>query len=152
MHRFVFGLIFAFITIAAGAGTPSQDDLERRVAALSKDLRCLVCQNQSLIDSQAELAIDLKNQVREKLAAGMSEQEVIDFLVARYGDFVLYRPPMKATTWLLWFGPLLLLAGGLAVLVVKLLRPHAPDGVPPEQELRRAAALLDGTDQRPGTT
>lgn len=152
MHRFVFGLIFAFIANAAGAGTPSQDDLERRVAALSKDLRCLVCQNQSLIDSQAELAIDLKNQVREKLAAGMSEQEAIDFLVARYGDFVLYRPPMKATTWLLWFGPLLLLVGGLAVLVVRLARPHAPHDVPPEQELRRAAALLDGTDQRPGNT
>jgi len=78
--------------------------LEKRVMALAEELRCLVCQNQTLADSNAPLAEDLRNQVREKMRAGKSDREVVDFLVERYGDFVLYRPPLKATTLLLWFG------------------------------------------------
>src|SRR5687767_15954383 len=88
---------------------------------LSNELRCLVCQNQTLADSQAPLAVDLRNQVREQLKGGASEQDVLDFMVARYGDFVLYRPPLKATTLLLWAGPFLLIALGL-VLVFRRVR------------------------------
>ena len=119
-------------------------ELEKRVMDLAGELRCLVCQNQTLADSHAELAIDLKNQVREKLAAGMTNQQVVDYMVERYGDFVLYRPPVKTTTWLLWFGPFLLLAGGIAVLMRKLSRTRKEVDAVPESELKRAAALLDG--------
>lgn len=86
--------------------------LEARVLALAAELRCLVCQNQSLADSHADLAVDLKNQVREQLRSGRSEAEVMAYMTERYGDFVRYRPPFKATTLLLWLGPALLLVGG----------------------------------------
>ena len=94
--------------------TAADPALEQRVNALSAELRCLVCQNQSVADSNAPLAIDLKNQVREQLRAGQTDRQVIEYMTARYGDFVLYRPPVKITTLLLWGGPpLLLLLGGL---------------------------------------
>lgn len=102
------------------ATTTKNAALEKRVTDLAEELRCLVCQNQTLADSHAELARDLKNQIREKLEKGVSEKEVVDFLVLRYGDFVLYRPPVKNTTWILWFGPFLLLIAGLIFLTVKL--------------------------------
>lgn len=86
--------------------------LEARVLALAAELRCLVCQNQSLADSHADLAVDLKNQVREQLRSGRSEAQVMAYMTERYGDFVRYRPPFKATTLLLWLGPGLLLIGG----------------------------------------
>ena len=89
--------------------------LEARVNALSAELRCLVCQNQTIADSNAGLAVDLKNQVREQLKAGRSEREIIDYMTQRYGDFVLYRPPWKASTVLLWAGPALLLLIGLGL-------------------------------------
>ncbi|MDH5436877.1 MAG: cytochrome c-type biogenesis protein CcmH, partial [Gammaproteobacteria bacterium] len=85
---------------------------EQRYRNLIGELRCLVCQNQSLADSDAELAVDMRNEVHKKISAGKSNDEIIDFLVERYGDFVRYRPPVKATTFLLWFGPFLLLALG----------------------------------------
>jgi len=88
--------------------------IEQRVMTLASELRCLVCQNQTLADSNAPLAEDLRNQVREKMRQGASDSEIVDYMVARYGDFVLYRPPLKLTTALLWFGPLLLLAGGFS--------------------------------------
>src|SRR5207245_3371344 len=91
--------------------------LEQKVMALAAELRCLVCQNQTIADSSAPLAEDLRNQVREKMRQGVSDSEILGYMVARYGDFVLYRPPLKLTTVLLWFGPLLLLAGGFLVLV-----------------------------------
>lgn len=117
--------------------------LEKRVMALADELRCLVCQNQTLADSNAELAIDLKNQIREKLRQGMSERDITDYLVARYGDFVLYRPPMKATTLLLWFGPLLLMALGMGLLLNRLMRRRAaPEAPLSEADHARAAALL----------
>lgn len=101
---------------------PGQADaqIEAKVMHLSHTLRCLVCQNQSIAESNAPLAIDLRNQVREQLQDGRNEQEITDYMVARYGDFVLYRPPMKATTLLLWFGPALLLLVGLGALALKL--------------------------------
>ncbi|MES2149438.1 MAG: cytochrome c-type biogenesis protein [Pseudomonadota bacterium] len=116
--------------------------LEKRVMALSEELRCLVCQNQTIADSHAELAIDLRNQVREQLAAGRSEQQVTDYMVQRYGDFVLYRPPVKGLTWLLWFGPFALLAGGLLLLLQKLRRPRAAALEPAPLDIERAAQLL----------
>ena len=122
--------------------------LEKRVTALSAELRCLVCQNQTIADSNAPLAVDLKNQVREKLASGMSERDIIDFMVARYGDFVLYRPPVKATTTLLWFGPPLLLLVGLWLFVRTVLRRRAGSTPPPlsAAEQARAHALLDSSN------
>ena len=94
--------------------------LEKRVMAISEELRCLVCQNQTIADSHAELAVDLRNQVREMLGKGMSDKDIKAYMVERYGDFVLYRPPVKASTWVLWVGPFLILLGALAFLIVKL--------------------------------
>jgi cytochrome c-type biogenesis protein CcmH len=133
--------------VAAGEAVPAAEDpvLEARVNTLAEQLRCLVCQNQTIADSSAGLAIDLKNQVREKLQQGLSEQQVIDFMVQRYGDFVLYRPPVKSTTWLLWFGPFLLLLAGVAVFALKLRRRRQTLAAQPglsEAERTRAAALL----------
>lgn len=96
--------------------------LEARVMAIAAELRCLVCQNQTIADSNADLAVDLRRQVRQMLSAGRSQQEVLDYMTARYGDFVLYRPPLKDSTALLWFGPALLLVGGLVTLFVVLRR------------------------------
>ena len=99
----------------------SDPALEARVQRVATELRCLVCQNQTIADSHAELAVDLRNQVREMLRRGDSEQQVVDYMTARYGDFVLYRPPVKGTTALLWFGPavLLVLAVGTLIVVVR---------------------------------
>jgi cytochrome c-type biogenesis protein CcmH len=116
--------------------------LERRVTSLAHELRCLVCQNQTLADSNAPLAQDLRNQIREQLKAGRSERDVIDFMVARYGDFVLYRPPFKATTVVLWTGPFVLLALS-AWLLVRRVRKRAPPPELTEAERRRAAQLLE---------
>jgi len=117
-------------------------DLEKRTAALAQELRCLVCQNQTLADSNAPLAVDLRNQIREQLAAGKSEGDVKDYMVARYGDFVLYRPPFNAATALLWVGPFLLLLGGFFLLLRRLGRK--PEAVPEisEADRERAAKLL----------
>jgi cytochrome c-type biogenesis protein CcmH len=125
-------------------GTAPDPVLEQRVMAIAQELRCLVCQNQTIADSDADLAVDLRQQVREKLAQGMSDRDVSEFMVARYGDFVLYRPPVKHTTWLLWFGPFVLLAAGLMVLGLKLKRraQSEPTAALSDTERRRAAALL----------
>ncbi len=119
-------LVATGLQAAPAPATPPAADpaLEARVQALSAELRCLVCQNQSLADSHAELALDLKNQVREQLRAGRSEAEVVDYLTDRYGDFVRYRPAFKPMTLLLWAGPMLLLLGG-ALLLHRSLRRSA---------------------------
>jgi cytochrome c-type biogenesis protein CcmH len=108
----------------AGEAAPASEDpvLEKRVMAISAELRCLVCQNQTIADSHAELAIDLRNQVRDMLRKGQSQEQIVAYMTARYGDFVLYRPPLKESTAMLWFGPALLLLGGVAGLVVVLRR------------------------------
>lgn len=98
------------------AEAPADPRFEARVAAIAAELRCLVCQNQTIADSNAELAVDLRRIIREQLAAGRTEREVLDFMAARYGDFVLYRPPLKPTTALLWGGPALMVALGGAAL------------------------------------
>ena len=100
-------------------------EMEKTVNEISAELRCLVCQNQTIADSHAGLAVDLKNQVRDMVKAGQSQDEIVDYMVTRYGDFVLYRPPMKATTMLLWAGPFLLLLIGLTVLVINLRKRSA---------------------------
>ena len=129
--------------IAGLAAAQADPALEKRVAGLAHELRCLVCQNQTLAESNAPLAVDLRNQIREQLKEGASEQDVIDFMVARYGDFVLYRPPLKASTLALWAGPFLLLALGVFVLVRRLRRRRAPAPQLSEAERARAAKLLE---------
>jgi cytochrome c-type biogenesis protein CcmH len=132
-------LLLGFSLQVMGQENPN---LERRVTALAHELRCLVCQNQTIADSNAPLAQDLRNQIREQLKAGKSERDVIDFMVARYGDFVLYRPPFKAATVGLWAGPFVLLALG-AWLMLRRVRKKAPPPELTEAERRRAAQLLE---------
>jgi cytochrome c-type biogenesis protein CcmH len=132
----------------AGEAKPAAENpaLEARVNALANELRCLVCQNQTIADSNAPLAVDLRNQIRERLRQGASERDIIGFMVERYGDFVLYRPPFKATTLLLWAGPVLLMIAGLGALFYRLARRRR-EVVKPElsgEERARAAALLSG--------
>jgi cytochrome c-type biogenesis protein CcmH len=117
--------------------------LERRVTNLSHELRCLVCQNQTLADSNAPLAIDLRNQIREQLAAGKSERDVVDFMVARYGDFVLYRPPLRGSTILLWAGPFAFVVVGFTLLVRVLRRRRIAAPQLSDAERSRAAKLLE---------
>ena len=137
MARF---LLILFCGVALAQEDPA---LEKRVRDLSSELRCLVCQNQTLADSNAPLAVDLRDQVRAQLKAGKSERDVIDFLVARYGDFVLYRPPLKASTVLLWTGPFILLALGVALLARRLRRRSVPGPELSEADRARAAKLLE---------
>jgi len=114
-------MLFALPGFAAEVEPMARDPvLEKRVDAVSAELRCLVCQNQTIADSHADLAIDLKNQVRDMLRAGNSNEEVVNYMVERYGDFVRYKPPMKPTTYILWFGPALLILIGLSVLFLTL--------------------------------
>jgi cytochrome c-type biogenesis protein CcmH len=129
--------------IAGLAAAQADPALEKRVTGLAHELRCLVCQNQTIADSSAPLAVDLRNQIREQLQKGASEQDVIDFMVARYGDFVLYRPPLKATTIALWGGPFLLLALGVFVLVRRLRQRRVPAPQLSAAERARAARLLE---------
>ena len=153
MMRAVLALLLAVTLVAsaaAGEAAPAAEDpvLEKRVIELAAELRCLVCQNQSLADSNAGLAVDLRNQIRERMREGQSESQIVDFMVARYGDFVLYRPPVKGTTALLWFGPILLVAVGLVVLFVRLRRRRA--AAEPELSAvdhERAARLLARGDE-----
>lgn len=129
--------------------------LEKRVMAISEELRCLVCQNQTIADSHAELAVDLKNQVREMLQKGMSEQDIKRYMVERYGDFVLYRPPVQGNTWLLWVGPFVLMVAALLFLVIKLrdrnrIVTAAGDGMTDESH-HRAVRLLGMDNGNAGT-
>lgn len=136
--------LLLFLALAAPLGVLAQDDdIEKRVSALAVELRCLVCQNQTLADSNAPLAVDLRNQIREQLKAGKSEQDVVDFLVARYGDFVLYRPPFKASTVALWAGPFLILVFGAWLLIRRIRKRPAAEPELTEAERTRAAKLLE---------
>jgi cytochrome c-type biogenesis protein CcmH len=145
-------LAAAAIALAADA-PPAADDpkLEKRVIELAAELRCLVCQNQSLADSNAPLAVDLRTQIRDRMQRGESEGQIVEFMVARYGDFVLYRPPMKAATIVLWFGPALLLVIGLYLLFARVRRRRAA-GETELSEADRARAthlLAAGNESRP---
>ena len=135
--------------VSAGEAVPTEADrlLQKRAIELEENLRCLVCQNQTIADSNAELAQDLRRQVREQIAQGRSDAEIISYMVQRYGDFVLYKPPVKATTLLLWFGPALLLLGG-GVALYRNVRTRTRNRVPATEltgeERARASRLLDG--------
>jgi cytochrome c-type biogenesis protein CcmH len=134
----------AVVLLAFSLGVRAQDPaLERRVSHLAHELRCLVCQNQSLAESNAPLAQDLRNQIREQIAAGKSDQDVVDFMVQRYGDFVLYRPPFKASTFFLWAGPFLFLVLGLFFLFRLLRNRRVPAPQLTDAERARAAKLLE---------
>ncbi len=124
-----------------------------RAVKLSEKLRCLVCQNQTIADSNAELAQDLRRQIHEQIAAGRSDDEIVDYMVARYGDFVLYQPPVKATTALLWAGPALLLILGFIGLARILRARRAETEAPPltAQERERATQLLTGDNGKDPT-
>ena len=142
-------LLLSLVPVMVFAGEAkdmAQDPVvEKRMIGLAANLRCLVCQNESLASSHAELAEDLRREVREQIKKGMSDKEIVDYLVSRYGDFVLYDPPMKTSTALLWFGPFLLFLMGGAFLFYQLRKRSQ---VMPEAELgpeaqKRAAALLN---------
>ena len=130
----------------AAEATPLAEDpvVEQRLVNIAEELRCLVCQNESLAGSRADLAQDLRREIRELIRQGKSDQQIRDYLVNRYGDFVLYRPPVKPTTWLLWGGPFVLLIAAIAGLLVfvRKRRPTAAALSPEDQ--RKADALLNG--------
>ena len=136
----LFALVLVLLPLAGFSG---EENLDKRVNELAVELRCLVCQNQTLADSNAPLAVDLRNQIREQLKAGKSEQDVVDFMVARYGDFVLYRPPLKATTVALWAGPFAILIFGAWLLIRRIRRRPAAEPELSEAERARAAKLLE---------
>ncbi|MGM9490170.1 cytochrome c-type biogenesis protein [Ideonella sp. YS5] len=126
MRSVIMWLAALLLACSAAAQTarPAADDpeLEARMMAIADELRCVVCQNQTVADSHAELAADLRQQIRDQLQAGRSPDEIRRFMTDRYGDFVLYRPPVTSRTALLWFGPALLLAAGLVALAMVLRR------------------------------
>jgi len=145
---FVSLLLLCAITpfVVAKEAQPTGDDpvVEQRLTNLSKELRCLVCQNETLADSQADLAADLRGEIREQIKAGKSDKEIIEFLTARYGQFILYRPRVTPTTYLLWFGPFVLLLGGLWVLFtyIRQRRDSVREEPLSADERRRAEELL----------
>ncbi|HVF64400.1 MAG TPA: cytochrome c-type biogenesis protein [Casimicrobiaceae bacterium] len=141
------------VTTAWGAtATPTEADREThaRAVRLAEELRCLVCQNQTIADSNADLAVDLRRQVREQIAAGRTDAQIIEFMTTRYGDFVLYRPPLNATTLLLWIGPALLLAIGafVAFRFVRERRRLPQPALTADEEQRAKALLEDRADDR----
>jgi cytochrome c-type biogenesis protein CcmH len=153
MSRIQAILLAALVAIAlpaaAQAPKPAQPkaedpEIEARLVRLAEDLRCLVCQNESLAGSHAELAEDLRREIREQMKAGKSDPEVIAYLTERYGDFVLYRPPFKPVTYLLWLGPVLFLGAGAGAWYWVLRRRRAAQPAKPDaQQLAAAAQLLE---------
>ena len=140
MKRLLLSTVMLCCGTALAGDAPTLDGLEdpvliERYQQLTEELRCLVCQNQNIAESNAGLAVDLRNQVRDMLLAGRTDEEILTFLTDRYGDFVRYRPAVNQRTWLLWAGPLLFLGAGL-ILLVPVLR-------------RRAAMLDDESDVGP---
>ena len=147
--KFLISLLFALhaaFAAHANEAVPLAEDpvVEQRLIVIAEELRCLVCQNESLAGSRADLAQDLRREVRTLIKSGKSDAEIKEYLVARYGDFVLYRPPVKPTTWLLWFGPLVLLLGAAWVLIGIIRRSQSQKEGPVLDEAQRvkAQALL----------
>jgi len=149
MTRLLIPLLLGLL-IATGAAakvevlqfeTPEQEETYNKMIA---ELRCLVCQNQNLADSNAELAVDLRRKTYQMVQQGKNEQEIADFMVDRYGDFVLYRPPLNTSTLLLWTGPFIILLIGVALLIRTILRRRGEQAVGvDEASLRNAAELLE---------
>ena len=155
----IVSLLLAYLLLCAPAYATleafdfSGDVSEQRYKDLIEEIRCLVCQNESLVGSQAELAQDLRQEVYALMAQGKSDQEVVDFLVTRYGDFVLYNPPVKPSTYLLWYGPFVLAVIALVVLfrTVAQRRQSAELNMSPEERTRVDALLGDATSKRDDT-
>ena len=141
-------LVLALFALCAQAreAVPLADDelVEQRLIAIAGELRCLVCQNESLAGSRAELAQDLRREIRSLIKAGKTDPEILDFLVSRYGDFVRYRPPLKPSTWVLWWGPFVLLGLGIGTLIWHLRRRRHDDAPLSAADKAEAAALLAG--------
>lgn len=150
MRKLLCMLMLVLLSSAAGAreAAPGATDpaLEREVMTISSELRCLVCQNQSIAESNAPLAVDLRNQVRKQLKEGRTSSEIRAYMVERYGDFVLYRPPLNTITLLLWLGPLLLMVTGLVVLYRRIARRAVEPRTLSAEERERAAQLLAESD------
>jgi cytochrome c-type biogenesis protein CcmH len=150
MIRILAGSFLLVLALLVSSSLPAQEArpladnpaLETQVHRLSTELRCLVCQNQTLADSSAPLAEDLRKEIRELAASGKNDRQIIDYLVTRYGDFVLYRPPLKSTTFLLWLGPFALLLLGIAGLIL-LIRSSQKQEAPLnlEQEIKVSELL-----------
>ena len=139
--------------VRAAEAVPTEQDraTNARAVALAEQLRCRVCQNQTIADSTADLAVDLRRQVREQIAAGRSDSEILAYMTDRYSDFVLYRPPLKPQTVLLWAGPLLLLALA-AIIAIRVVRDRRVATPPPpltDDERARAKRLLEGASDSP---
>ena len=149
MKRFLFLVLALCALVAASAkeATPLAEDpvVEQRLIAISEEMRCLVCQNESLAGSRADLAQDLRRELREQIRQGKSDEDIKTYMVSRYGDFVLYRPPLKPITWLLWGGPFLAMLVGLIALLRYLRRRSSalPSAELSEEERQRAEALLE---------
>jgi cytochrome c-type biogenesis protein CcmH len=146
-------MLFAGAVFAQAARPLAEDEaVERRLNAIAEELRCLVCQNESLAGSRADLALDLRRQIREQITAGRSDAEILAYMTDRYGDFIRYRPPLKGTTLALWVGPFALLAaaaGGLAWYVRRRRTRVATPGLSPDEEARVARLLGEAGDDRP---
>ena len=157
MMRLIALLLALFMSgalLAKDAAPLAENEaVEQRLNIIAEELRCLVCQNESLAGSRADLAQDLRREVRKLITEGKTDAEVKEFMVSRYGDFVLYRPPMKPTTWLLWIGPFVLLIIGVIALIVylrrrgKVVAQTGADHLSAEQQ-QRAAALLAEEDKK----
>jgi cytochrome c-type biogenesis protein CcmH len=147
--KYLFMLLICLLPTFSYAGEAkdlAEDPvLEQRMVNLAQNLRCLVCQNESLASSRADLAKDLRQEVREKMKQGMTDKEITDFLVSKYGDFVLFDPPVKSYTILLWYGPFALLLIGLIGLVFQLRKRKKtiPETQLSAEQAQRAAALLN---------
>jgi cytochrome c-type biogenesis protein CcmH len=130
----------------ANEATPLAEDpaLEQRLISISEEMRCLVCQNESLSGSRSELAQDLRREIRDLIRQGKTDAEIRTFMVDRYGDFILYRPPVKPITWLLWMGPFILMVAGIAALLMYLRRRSGQvhNATLTEDENKRIDALL----------
>jgi len=155
--RGVMALVALLLVAGAALGQAARplagdEAVEQRLNAIAEELRCLVCQNESLAGSRADLAQDLRNQIREQIRAGRTDDQILAYMTERYGDFIRYRPPLKATTVALWAGPFVLLAlaaGGLAWYVRRRRTRVAAAALSPEEEARVARLLGEAGDDRP---
>ncbi|ALP54646.1 hypothetical protein Tel_16630 [Candidatus Tenderia electrophaga] len=153
--------VIATVLLLTALGSAQADEAEytsgdpvmhNRVMGVSEELRCLVCQGQSLADSNSEFAVDMRQQIQELMEEGMTDREVVEFMVERYGDYVRYRPPLKSTTVLLWFGPALLLGLGIGILYFNVLRrkKQIQDVPLSAEDQRRAAEMLKQNESGDG--
>lgn len=151
MTRHLLAILCSVLVLASWPVTTvsatQENKVEQRMMAIATELRCLVCQNESIAGSRADLAVDLRDQIREQIVVGKSDQQILDYMVDRYGDFVRYRPPLKNITVFLWFGPLVLLVIGFLALTFHLRRRsnRADDAPLSDDDKKRAEALLRHT-------